>query len=89
MRGAAIEMLTMAVQMNLFLAFFNLLPVPPLDGSRIVQGFVSSRTAEWIDRYAFQGQMILLALFIFGILRILAVPVYGVQMGLFELFGLR
>jgi Zn-dependent protease len=89
MRGAAIEMLTMAVQLNLFLAFFNLLPVPPLDGSRIVQGFVSAQTADFIDRYAFQGQMILLALFIFGVLRVLAVPVYGFQLGLFELFGLR
>lgn len=32
------------VIMNLVLAFFNLIPIPPLDGSRIVQRFLSSRT---------------------------------------------
>lgn len=36
------------VIMNLVLAFFNLIPIPPLDGSRIVQRFLSPRAR---DRY--------------------------------------
>ena len=32
----AAEFATMAAQLSVFLAFFNLLPVPPLDGSKII-----------------------------------------------------
>jgi len=35
--------LTLAIFINLFLMFFNLLPVPPLDGSRILRLFISDR----------------------------------------------
>lgn len=87
MAGASMEMLLMAVQLNLFLAFFNLIPIPPLDGSRILQGFVSHQTADKIDAYAGQGQMILLVLFIFGGLRFLTGPVLAFLSVLFQLFG--
>ncbi len=36
---------------NLGLAVFNLLPVPPLDGSRIFAALVPSRWSYWMDRY--------------------------------------
>lgn len=36
---------------NLSLAVFNLLPVPPLDGSRIFAAVVPSRWTYWMDRY--------------------------------------
>jgi Zn-dependent protease len=88
MNSAAIEMLVMAVQLNLFLAFFNLLPIPPLDGSRIVQGFVSPSTAAKIDGFASSAQWILLILVFTGALRILAVPVYGFMRLLFQAFGI-
>lgn len=41
---------------NLILAFFNLLPIPPLDGSRVVQWFLSDsarNTYRSIARYGF------------------------------------
>lgn len=37
------SVLTTAVFINIFLMFFNLIPVPPLDGSRILRLFVSDR----------------------------------------------
>lgn len=37
------EALVTAIFINLFLMFFNLLPVPPLDGSRILRLFISDR----------------------------------------------
>ena len=83
----ALQMLFMAIQLNLFLAFFNLLPLPPLDGSRIVQGFVSHQTAEKIDQFAPQAQMIILLLFISGAMRVLAVPVNMALMSLLNLFN--
>lgn len=34
------QFFTLAIQINLGIAFFNLLPVPPLDGSKIVMGLL-------------------------------------------------
>ena len=41
--GGPAALLGMLIMMNMMLAIFNLLPIPPLDGSRIVEGLVSSR----------------------------------------------
>lgn len=54
-----------AIVINLVLSLFNLLPIPPLDGSRIVGAFMPKQMYEhWseLDRYA---AVFLLALFIF------------------------
>src|SRR5690606_8734544 len=48
--GAAAEMLWLGVTLNAFLAFFNLIPLPPLDGAKIVQGLVGPNLASAIDR---------------------------------------
>ena len=52
---------------NIVLGVFNLLPIPPLDGSRIVAGFMDRQTyAAWssLDQY-FTGWSILLVVFFF------------------------
>ncbi len=38
------------LQINIFLALFNLLPIPPFDGSHIVEGLLPRRAAEAYDR---------------------------------------
>jgi Zn-dependent protease len=38
------------LQINIFLALFNLLPIPPFDGSHIVEGLLPPRAAEVFDR---------------------------------------
>jgi Zn-dependent protease len=50
-------------QLNIILMIFNLLPVPPLDGSRIIGGFLPPKTyMRWIqlDRYGMLFVMLLL-----------------------------
>ncbi|MEI6438204.1 MAG: site-2 protease family protein [Candidatus Omnitrophota bacterium] len=42
------KLLVWAVMLNLGLAFFNLLPIPPLDGSRVVAGLIP---ASWERQY--------------------------------------
>lgn len=88
MRGATFKMLDLAVQLNLFLAFFNLLPIPPLDGARILQGIVKPTTAMKIDQYGPQAQWILILLMITGVLSILTIPVSFSYILLYKLFNL-
>ncbi|MEK7171059.1 MAG: site-2 protease family protein [Patescibacteria group bacterium] len=51
--------LVMAIYINLFLMFFNLLPIPPLDGSRVLRLFMSQETY-----YAMAGS----PFFLFGVI---------------------
>ena len=88
MISAAIRMLALSVQTNLLLAFFNLIPLPPLDGSRILQGFVSLKTAKKIDSFAPYSFYILMGLAFTGALRVLALPMMGMMMWMFGLFGI-
>jgi len=85
--GAAIQMFSLAIELNLFLAFFNLIPIPPLDGSRIVAGYGPRSWAIFLQKYGFQLQILLLVAFLFGYIRFLAAPVMLVKIWIFELFG--
>lgn len=51
---------------NLNLAFFNLIPLPPLDGSNIILSFFSKQTAYEVEKYNRYTQLILLVLIISG-----------------------
>jgi Zn-dependent protease len=60
-----VRVLDATYQVNLALGLFNLLPVPPLDGSRIVGAFMSDATYErWsaLDQY---GMLILFGVIVF------------------------
>lgn len=55
------------VAINLILGFFNLIPIPPLDGSRILSGLLPEKYAYKLSRIEPFGFMILIILFISGI----------------------
>ncbi len=60
---ALLTIFSIFVGVNLSLAVFNLLPIPPLDGSRIVTLFLDQRTYFKImqyERYIFLGFIILI-----------------------------
>ena len=52
-------LLDLGVQVNVVLAFFNLLPIPPLDGSRVVEGLLPARLRPVWDRIAGLGPIVL------------------------------
>ena len=52
-------------QLNLTLAVFNLLPIPPLDGGRIVVGLLPPPLAREFAKIEGFGMLLLLALLIF------------------------
>jgi Zn-dependent protease len=67
-------MLTMAVQINVGLGIFNLLPVPPLDGAKILAGMVSREFAHKLESIEPYGMIVMLLLIISGMVNYIVVP---------------
>ena len=63
-----------AVTTNLILAFFNLIPIPPLDGGNVLAGLVPESAARVIDQFRQFGFIALYALMLSGILSELIMP---------------
>ncbi len=55
-------------QINIILASFNLIPIPPLDGSQIVMGFLPERYQYALARLEPYGFFIIIALLYLGVL---------------------
>ena len=69
------QMANYSAFINLLLAFFNLLPVPPLDGSRILTGFLPTEAAMFFHRIERFGFFIILGLFYLGIIPKIIFPI--------------
>ena len=55
-----------ALEINLLLAIFNMLPIPPLDGSSVLAGLLPERLAAGLDRLRPYGFVLLYALLLSG-----------------------
>jgi Zn-dependent protease len=82
--------LLMLIYLNVMLATFNMLPVPPLDGSRLVDYFIPNSLREGWERISRMGPFLLLGLIVLlqmSGLRLFAVPLQLVQ-GLLRALGI-
>ena len=79
------DALKWAIELNLALAVFNMIPIPPLDGSRIVSGLLPNRMAYAYNRYEPYGIFIVLVLLQFGLLRF----IYPIVNALAALLGVK
>jgi Zn-dependent protease len=64
-----------AVVINTYLAVFNLIPVPPLDGSGVLLGLLSEDSARKYDRIRPFGFIIVLGLIYIGLLDLIVLPI--------------
>jgi Zn-dependent protease len=90
-RDMAMAFFRHLVRLNLLLMFFNLLPIPPLDGGAVLAWVLPRSLQNIVDLLSRWGFLILLGLLLLGVLQTLMAPVdklatvWGVA--LLEAFG--
>ncbi|MEP6901889.1 MAG: site-2 protease family protein [Actinomycetota bacterium] len=62
--------------LNVSLAIFNLLPFPPLDGSKVLSTFLPASFKPFFDLMEQFGFIILMALIYFGVVSLIMTPVF-------------
>lgn len=88
-----VTMIGYAISINVGLGVFNLIPVPPLDGSKIIKPFLPYNVRNWFENNEGMFRLIFVALWIFGILSLIISPAIRVILnGLlnlgFAIFGI-
>ena len=86
MSWSLLNLLLILISVNISIALFNLLPIPPLDGASILRGILSTVRARWayqvsdvLDRMQVQGPMIFLLLIIVD--QVLPISILGLVLG--------
>jgi len=67
-------MIGFGMLINLILAFFNILPIPPLDGSKILAGILPPQYESLFDQFMKYGHFVLLGLIILSVA--LDIPIF-------------
>lgn len=86
-------MINIAISINIGLGVFNLIPVPPLDGSKVIKPLLSNNAKIWFENNERIFEMVFVVLWIVGILSAIISPIiHGIYSGVlslgFKLFGI-
>lgn len=63
---------------NLWLAVFNLIPIPPLDGSKILAGLLPAGRSGWLYQLEQYGWILLVMLLMTGVIGRIMMPVVSI-----------
>lgn len=81
-------MLDIFVYINLALAFFNLIPLHPLDGGKVIARFLPRDANMWLEENQGTLNIVLIVLFVTGAFRIISAPVTWTHDFLFSLVSM-
>lgn len=73
---AILTILDVFIATNLFLAVFNILPVHPLDGGKVIARFLPAKWNLFLEQNESMTSIVLMFLIFSGALRFLAIPVF-------------
>ena len=92
--GIIVLMLNYAIAINVGLGIFNLIPLPPLDGSKVIKPFLPTNAKYFFENNEKLFEMIFVGLWVVGVLGTIISPVItGATEGLltlgFKIFGIK
>lgn len=71
--------------LNIGLGLFNLIPFPPLDGSKVLEGFLPDKVTYTLWKYEHIGMMVLMALLLFGVFDVFSTPLLAARNWIMDL----
>ena len=87
-KSPGVEVFVIFLSINLYLAFFNMLPLHPLDGGKVFERFLPYEWNRWLQTHQYELNIALLVLIFLGGLRYMALPVhYIINMSVLFVLG--